>query len=246
MFSKSTAKYIQSLQHKKFRDELNAFVVEGPKVVTELLNESNISCTGIYIEEDRVSDMPASVQKFSDIITPVKSFELEKLSALHTPNQVVAVFKKKDDQPVTNVRGNVTLLLDGIQDPGNFGTIIRLADWFGIKNIVCSHDTVDQYNPKVVQSTMASLARVNIFYDDPLEWLTGKDVGIYVAALDGKSVKEMKPITEGIIVIGNESKGVQPALMDIATERITIPRLGKAESLNAAIATGIILYALTR
>ena len=139
-------------------------------------------------------------------------------------------------------KGTVSLVLDTIQDPGNLGTIIRTADWFGIEQIFCSNDSADMYNPKVVQSTMGSIARVKIFYTDLAAWLQDqKDLFIYAAALEGQNVTAMKKINEGLIVLGNESKGISPSIFDLVDLKITIPRKGSTESLNAAVAAGIIL-----
>jgi TrmH family RNA methyltransferase len=166
---------------------------------------------------------------------------LEKISALSTPNQVLAVFKKAKETAIP-IKGKITLLLDTIQDPGNLGTIIRIADWFGVSGIVCSVNSVDVYSPKVVQSTMGSIARVNIIYTDLKEWLLrNKQVKIYAAALKGEYINAIKNIDEAIIIIGNESKGISDELLQIANKKITIPKIGEAESLNAAVATGIIL-----
>jgi TrmH family RNA methyltransferase len=134
------------------------------------------------------------------------------------------------------------LVLDGIQDPGNLGTIIRIADWFGVSHIVCSMDCADVYNSKVVQATMGSIARVNVFYTDLLAWLMSQNEStVYAATLEGKDVTKMTARKEGLIIVGNESKGIRNELVEFANERITIPKKGKAESLNAAVATGIIL-----
>jgi TrmH family RNA methyltransferase len=154
---------------------------------------------------------------------------------------VLAVFSKAKKVPV-NPKGTISLLLDAIQDPGNLGTIIRIADWFGVPSIICSENCADMYNPKVVQSTMGSLGRVNVEYTNIEKWLE-KNNGIkaYAAALNGKNVQQVKGVTEGIIVIGNESKGISEAILQRCTEKITIPKTGQAESLNAAVATGIIL-----
>ena len=142
----------------------------------------------------------------------VSEEELEKISQLTTPNQVLAIIKKVDE-PVINVKEKITLTLDTIQDPGNLGTIIRIADWFGIEQIICSKDCADMYNPKVVQSTMGSIVRVKMLYTDLAAWLEEqKDVFIYAAALEGQNVTAMKKITEGLIVIGNESKGISEIL----------------------------------
>jgi TrmH family RNA methyltransferase len=170
---------------------------------------------------------------------------LEKLSQLQTPNTVIAVIKQF--QPATPSAANhLCLYLDAVQDPGNLGTIIRIAGWFGIKDVVCGEGTADMYNSKVVQSTMASIARVNVYYDQDLQWLKNETAPKYAAALNGTSVYECGRVTNGILIIGNESKGISPEAMQLATQKITIPRIGEAESLNAAVATGIILSHFTR
>jgi TrmH family RNA methyltransferase len=169
---------------------------------------------------------------------------LERLSQLQTPNQVIAVIKKPASQQPD--ASSFTLYLDTIQDPGNFGTIVRIADWFGIKNIVCSAGCVDLYNPKVVQSTMASIARVNVYYDEEGAWLKNQNLSVYAATLDGASLYDHSKTNKGILIIGNESKGISKEILDYATEQITIPKKGEAESLNAAVATGIILSHLLK
>ncbi|HMG82533.1 MAG TPA: RNA methyltransferase [Ferruginibacter sp.] len=242
MLSKSKVKYIQSLHHKKFRDQEGAFIAEGGKVVLELLQSQQFVCTNIIGEQEWLHDNEILIRKhFTGDIEVVKDFELQKASALSTASQVLAVFTKMPAKEVV-VKGRVTLLLDTIQDPGNLGTIIRIADWFGIAAIICSADTADQYNPKVVQSTMGSLARVNLVYTDLEKWIAAnKTIKIYAAALNGKNIDTLKGLKEGFIVIGNESKGISAAVMQLATEKITILKTGSAESLNAAVATGIIL-----
>jgi TrmH family RNA methyltransferase len=243
MFSKSSIKYIQSLQHKKFRDELNAFVAEGPKVVEGLLATASFPLKGIYALREWVNELDEDFRKrYADKIEIVKDFELEKIAAYTTANKVVAVFEKRPGITNISCKNNFTLVLDDIQDPGNLGTIIRTADWFAVKNIVCSPNTVDMYNNKVVQSTMASLGAVNILYTQLPAWLK-KQTGIpvFAATLHGRPIGEYKKLKEGIIIIGNESKGVSEELMQLANEKITIPKFGHAESLNAAVAAGIIL-----
>ena len=248
MLSKSTIKYIQSLQHKKLRDAEGLFVAEGPKLVMELLEGKIFQCRGLYALAswiEKQTQLPEFIH--NELLFPVTEIELEKIAQLTQPNAVVAVFEKKIVQPTFPLQQQFTLLLDDIQDPGNLGTIIRIADWFGVKNIVCSKQTADMYNAKVVQSTMASLQNVNILYTDLLPWLAAnKGIPVLAATLGGKSLKSFAPIKEAIIIIGNESKGVRPELLQIASDTITIPRVGQAESLNAAVATGIILYELTR
>ena len=243
MFSKSTIKYIQSLQHKKFRDEYNCFVAEGPKVVNGLLSTAVFAAKGIYALQEWVDELDADFRNhYNDVIEIVKDFELKKIASYTTANKVVAVFEKKAMLQTDLLSNKFTLVLDDIQDPGNFGTIIRTADWFGIKNIVCSINTVDMYNNKVVQSTMASLGNVNVIYTELPLWLVKqKRIKILAAVLNGKPLQECDNVKEGIIIIGNESKGISDEIMQLANEKISIPRIGQAESLNAAVATGIIL-----
>ena len=247
MVSKSTIKYIQSLQHKKFRDEYNVFLAEGPKVVSGILSAGVFPVKAIYALQEWVDELDKTTkQHFNETIEIVKDFELEKMASYSTANKVVAIFEKRAASTEIDVKNKFTIVLDDIQDPGNFGTIIRTADWFGIKNIICSPNTVDMYNNKVVQSTMASLGMVNVLYTNLSEWLRKqKTVKTFAAALNGTSLNETGNIKEGILIIGNESKGISSELLESADEKITIPKIGSAESLNAAVATGIILAKFT-
>jgi RNA methyltransferase, TrmH family len=246
MFNKTHTKYIQSLHHKKFRDENDVFIAEAPKVVLDLLQGRQFTCQQLFAVNEWLTVNEKTVQQYTNAaVFAVKDFELEKISLLTTPNQVLAVFKKKAPVTTINTKGNITLVLDGIQDPGNFGTIIRTADWFGVANIICSLACADMYNPKVVQSTMGSLARVNIVYTGLPQWLKkNKNIKKYAAALHGKNSNILMGIKEAIIIIGNEGKGITGTVLDLADEKITIPKKGAAESLNAAVATGIILAAV--
>lgn len=245
MLSKSTAKYIQSLQHKKFRDEEASFVAEGPKLINELLNENIFACTRLFATKNW-ADENAGNSKLSHIpkLEIIEPFELEKISAMPTPNQVVAVFKKLTMNTKPDLKNKISLALDDIQDPGNLGTIIRIADWFAIENILCSLHTADMYNPKVVQSTMASLGRVNMIYTDLGTFLKNSTVKKYATVLNGQSLQKFKNISEGILIIGNESKGISPEILSLCDAQITIERSGKAESLNAAVSTAIVMYHL--
>lgn len=234
MISKNELKYIQSLYHKKVRDEAQLFIAEGVKLVEELLR-SDFSIRKIYATKEWAS---ASTFPVTMII---EQHELEKISHLATPNQVlvIAAQRKLVHQPVE--KNNLTLVLDGIQDPGNLGTIIRIADWFGITQIVANTDTADIYNPKVIQSTMGSIIRVNVWYTNIEQWLSHVTVPVYGAMLNGKSIYSTPKIKEGILVIGNESKGIRSNILPFIQHAVTIPGTGHAESLNAAVATGIIL-----
>lgn len=240
MLGKSQAKYIQSLGQKKVRDEEGVFVAEGPKIVAELLASSDANLLQLYGLHDWIA---ANRNDCNGVeIIEIDENDLTKISQLATPNTVLAVVKKQEPPDHFSTKGTVSLVLDTIQDPGNLGTIIRIADWFDIKQIICSKDCADMYNPKVVQSTMGSIVRVKMLYTNLGPWLEDqKDVFIYAAALKGQNVTVMKKITEGVIVIGNESKGISPEIFELVDVKITIPQKGKAESLNAAVATGIIL-----
>jgi TrmH family RNA methyltransferase len=239
MLSKNQVKYIQSLGHKKCRDEEGLFIAEGPKIAAELLTVKNCVVKQVYAVKDWINEK--AIKKATAIIE-VTADELERISQLTTANQVLLVAEKLKWDGGPEIQNKVSLALNTIQDPGNMGTIIRLADWFGIKQITCSYDCVDVYNPKVVQASMGSFARVRVDYTDLAGWLKkNKEVPTYAAVLDGKDITRMEKLTEGIIIIGNESKGISEEILNEVNTRITIPGKGSAESLNAAVATGIIL-----
>lgn len=247
MLLKNQIKYINSLRQKKHREEHGLFVAEGNKMVEELL-ASEITVKQIFA-------IPGFFQRCDEKALigveciEVKGLELERISGLHSPNQVIAVCEIPGRS--LNVDGlctELTLVLDDIRDPGNLGTIIRIADWFGIENIICSNETVDVYNPKVVQSTMGSIARIKIHYVDLpsfFENLKQKNPAtcIYGAVLNGENVFTEELVPKGFIVIGNESNGISNDLLPYISHKISIPSYAKgasAESLNAAIATAII------
>jgi RNA methyltransferase, TrmH family len=243
MLSKNQVKYIQSLGQKKYRDEEDVFISEGTKIVKELLEANTCICRHIYATKDWITDNEI---KSGPEITEIGEYELEKISQFKTANQVLLVASKIKWEGEPKIKDAVSLMLDTIQDPGNMGTIIRLADWFGITQITCSTDCVDLYNPKVVQSSMGSIAHVRVDYTDLESWFQeNKSVKTYAAALKGKNITKMGKLSEGIIIIGNESKGIREEILNNVNDLITIPGKGKAESLNAAVATGIILSHLT-
>lgn len=238
MVVKSKVKYIQSLSHKKQRDTDGVFVAEGPKMVHELLAGKRLELVEAFALPEAAG---ALADLASDKLTEVDQATLERMSQLSTPNHVLAVFRKPTDVP-PQLEHQLTLMLDGVQDPGNLGTIVRCADWFGVRQVVCSPDCADAFGPKAVQSSMASIGRIPVWYTDLTTLLTAiKNVGVYAATLDGRSIYDMSPLKDGVIVIGNESKGISEAVRTLVTARITIPRKGQAESLNAAVATAVIL-----
>ncbi|MFT3747500.1 MAG: RNA methyltransferase [Agriterribacter sp.] len=248
MLSKSRVKYIQTLFHKKFRDEEKRFIAEGPKIINEFLLKSPGAIYEIFAKEEWIQSNGNLIHNIHDAkLISVTDDDLRKISGLPSPNQVLAIIDKQEDI-FPEVSGNENILmLDEIQDPGNMGTIIRIADWFGINKIVCSKTCADIYNPKVIQSTMGSVLRVKVLYTDLLSWCKNHAfLPVYAATLHGKSIYEITNITPGIILMGNESKGIRPELLALSTSDITIPRIGEAESLNAAVATGIILSHFTQ
>jgi TrmH family RNA methyltransferase len=241
MVTKQQVKYIQSLNEKKFRAQEGLFVAEGPKLISELLTAPEVEPVDLYATKDWWVQHESLKQNLPFVLFhELSEQELGRISFLNTPNQVLGIFKQR-------VTGNlslngITLVLDAIQDPGNLGTILRIADWFGIEEIVASVDSADVYNPKVVQSSMGSLARVKIFYQDLQVLLAGhRHIPVYACTLQGKPLAEAGKLKSGIVLIGNESKGIRKELVDLAHHQLTIPRIGRAESLNAAVATGIVL-----
>jgi RNA methyltransferase, TrmH family len=240
MLSKQKIKDTQTLGQKKFRQQERLFIAEGPKLVKELLEADASMVKEVLAVKEWIIENEKILGKIA--VTEITETELERISQLTTPNKVLAIVRQFDEDKEITTKGKIILALDGIQDPGNLGTIIRTADWFGIEQIVCSPDSAELYNPKVVQATMGSIARVKVFYTDLHEWLAEqKNVGIYATTLEGEDVSTVKKIKEGIIVFGNESKGISPDILKLATVKLTIPKKGKAESLNAAVASGVVL-----
>lgn len=240
MLVKSKVKYIQTLGQKQFREQEGLFIAEGPKLVLELLLSGTAKIQELFALADWINENKKQLAKTK--VTEITEKELERISQLKTPNKVLAIVQQFDNSATIDTKDKISLVLDNVQDPGNLGTIIRTADWFGIEQIICSPDTADVYNSKVVQATMGSIARVRVFYTDLGKWLAEqKEVPIYAAVLGGEDVAAMKKIQDGIIIIGNESKGISDEILRLADVKITIPQKGKAESLNAAVATGIIL-----
>ena len=245
MLSKSQISLLTSLQHKKFRREHGFFMVEGYKSVTEFINSS--------YQVDTIYHTPAIASKMLNLsrkinFQEISLNELEKISSLKTPQEVIGLVKIPI-WPILNynsLKQKFSLVLDNVQDPGNMGTIIRTADWFGITDIICSEDTVDVYNPKVVQATMGSLARVNVHYVDLLQTLPEIELPVFGAMLNGKNMYNTNFGNEGLLVMGNEGNGISADIERLISTAVTIPRAGNAESLNVAIATAILCSEIKR
>lgn len=246
--SKNTVKYIKSLQVKKFRQKYNNFVLEGDKIAREILQQSTLEIEACYALAPWIEANRSLLQRFSGKIHTIEEPDLKKISGLATPNQVLIIAKQPNTRlNAPEVQNDLTLYLDAIQDPGNMGTILRIADWFGLPYVFCSHDCVDAFSPKVVQATMGALLRVKVVVielSDLKKQLS--DLPIFGAVLNGANIFETKLPKKGILVIGNESQGISQEIEASLTHRIAIPPAagGGAESLNAAVATGIIIAIL--
>ena len=232
MITKNQIKFIKSLSLKKNRIKEQLFIAEGEKVVSELLR-SDFEIKNIYATKEwEVSN---------DNITQISNAELQKISNLKSPNKVLAVVQFKNHKIIKHE--GITLVLDEINDPGNLGTIIRMCDWFGVKQIICSKNTVDIFNPKVVQSAMGSAFRVKVNYTDLENYLSDITTPIYGAFMDGKNLKEVKIPKSAHLVMGNEANGISAEINKLITDKVAIKNIGKsAESLNVAVATSILLH----
>ena len=232
MITKNQIKFIKSLSLKKNRIKEQLFIAEGEKVVSELLR-SDFEIKNIYATKEwKVSN---------DNITQISNAELQRISNLKSPNKVLAVVQFKNHKIIKHDR--ITLVLDEINDPGNLGTIIRMCDWFGVKQIICSKNTVDIFNPKVVQSAMGSSFRVQVNYTDLENYLSDIKTPIYGAFMDGKNLKEVKIPKSAHLVMGNEANGISAEINKLITDKVAIKNIGKsAESLNVAVATSILLH----
>ena len=249
MLSKNQAKYLQSLHMGKFRDEYKVFPAEGVKLVNELLL-SHFIIIEIFGLKDWFEKNKELVQAKKTVFQEITSDELKKISNLVTPNEVLAVVQYPELKvPDSSDLGELTLYLDQIQGPGNLGTIIRTADWFGIRNIFCSPGTADVYNPKVVQATMGSICRVNIQYLEPEKLKQHLDPSwkIYGTLPGSENIYNSELLYPAVIVIGNESKGISESTKSLLTHAIGIPSFAEgAESLNASVATGIVISEFCR
>jgi RNA methyltransferase, TrmH family len=242
MLSKAKIKFIKSLQIKKYRKQEQCFLVEGAKSVRELLT-SDFELVTLLGTSDF---LPTVHQSLKCEVIEVTLKELDGLGEFQTNDSTLAIARQKPNSPIEVLADEFALVLDDIRDPGNLGTIIRTAEWFGITKIIASTETADFYNSKVITSSMGSFTRSKIFYTDLEDYLSKTRLKIFGAYLDGEDVHQADFGKGGLVVIGNESKGISPSLEKYITHKITIPRYGKAESLNAAIATGIICDTLRR
>lgn len=235
MISKNYIKLIHGLERKKNRDEQGKFVLEGEKMLLEIVNWKSDYLVHLFYTED----FKSNISNFDESrCTEISEKELKTISRLQTPNKALAIFQKWEP---TAIKSDFYIALDGVQDPGNMGTIMRLADWFGIPEIICSKDTVDCFNPKVVQATMGAIFRVQVRYVDLEDYLPKLNLPIYGALLEGENVYQTKLSPKGVLVLGNEGKGISSAIQQIIDKPISIPRFGDAESLNVSTAGAILM-----
>lgn len=237
--SKNQFKLITSLKQKKYRLKHHLFIAEGTKVVDEFLY-SNFELDQLFCVDNSSYSNIENCYLVSDAI-------LKKISTLKTPNNVVAIFKIPKVQKLKN--DGLILVLDGINDPGNLGTIIRLCDWFGVDQLICSENTVDCYNTKVVQATMGSLTRVSIVYTAIENYLQNTQLPIFATLMDGENVYKSNLPKSGVLVMGNEANGISEQILKLTNNTISIPRFGnlqQTESLNVATATAILLSEFKR
>ena len=245
MISKNKKKFLTSLQQKKYRKKHNAFIGEGHKINLDLLT-GNVECAELYATEKWITD---NKDVLPENVTVATLQELKSISNLKTPPSVIGVYRINEHELIIQeLKQVLALVLDGVQDPGNMGTILRIADWFGIKHVICSEDTADVYNPKVVQATMGAIARVKVNYVDLPVFIDEykKDTGlpVYGTFLEGENIYGEKLSEKGMIVMGNEGKGISMAIEKLITDKLFIPNYPPdaptSESLNVAVATAIV------
>jgi TrmH family RNA methyltransferase len=240
MVSKNQIKLITSLQHKKYRQEHQLFLAEGVKVIQELL-ESNFELEHLF-ETKHLFDQVSTAKK-----SLVQEQDMKRISALATPSSCLALFKMPETKPIEEQ--GLVIALDSIRDPGNLGTIIRLCDWFGVTQLLCSIETVDVYNPKVVQATMGSISRVNVCYIELADFIATTSLPVFGTFMDGENLYQQVLPKEGVLVLGNEANGISSPIEHRIAKKIAIPRFGsvqKTESLNVATAAAIFLSEFRR
>ena len=266
MLSNSQIKHINSLKLKKYRDEFQEFIAEGSTLVADLIN-SRLEIRGVYALNQWITANTDLLERNMIAVFEAGPAEMQRISALSSPGPVLAIVKIPSDagivleetdadtleQIVPGIYNELSLMLEGISDPGNFGTILRIADWFGIRNVFCSENCVEVYNPKVVQASMGSVARVKVFYTDTgalLSKLAGR-IPVYGTFMEGESIYSSTLKNKGIIIIGSETRGISYTVAGYVSNRLFIPSYGsldygKAESLNAAVAAAIVIAEFRR
>lgn len=245
MLSKSQIRFISSLHHKKYRQEHQCFIVEGIKSVMEFIY-SNYTVDAVYATAGLAPKLGKIPQKIK--FHEVSEADIQRISTLKNPQGILATVRIPHFAPITtsDLTNQFTLILDDVQDPGNLGTIIRTAEWFGFRRIICSPYTADAYNPKVVQASMGSIARTELHYTDLEALLAQTPVPIFGAVLDGQAIYDVQWGQEGIVLLGNEGNGIRESLLRRIQHPVTIPRIGQAESLNVAVSAAVFCSEIVR
>lgn len=240
MLSKRLSKYFKSLQLKKYRLQERKFLVEGAKGVLEVL-KSDFEVDYLLASTEFLNALDSGLKASAREVIECKPADLETVGTFKSNNAAIAIVYMPEENIASIPKGELSLALDDVKDPGNLGTIIRVADWYGINNIFCSAETADVFNPKVINSTMGSFTRVKVHYTDLHDLIKASDLPVYGALLDGKSIREDKLKPDGVLLMGSESQGISDGLLPLVTSPIFIPGRGGAESLNVAVATAIML-----
>ncbi|MCE7996052.1 MAG: RNA methyltransferase [Roseivirga sp.] len=239
MLSKRLIKYFKSLQLKKYRRQERKFLVEGAKGVTELL-KSGLEVEYLLLTADFKRELESELSLRGEVID-VNEKELVQAGTFQSNNAGLGIASMPENTPLSIGEEELVIALDDIRDPGNLGTIIRIADWYGISKVICSKECADVFNPKVVNASMGSFARVQVWYEELSDFLPKTDLTIYGALLEGENIYQSQLEPSGILLMGNESKGIQKDLIPLITQPVHIPRRGEAESLNVSVATAVIL-----
>lgn len=250
MLSKSQVSLLTALHHKKFRQNYRKFTVEGEKIVSETLRQKQFEVEAIFGLPEWAAHLEGDLNFLKDKFVSINEAELKKVSSLNTPNKVLALLKIPEPIPIQPVPSEkLAIYLDGLQDPSNLGAILRVADWFGVQAVFCSPDAVDVFNQKSIQASMGAFLRVHVQVVE-LRELTKQqpNLSVFGAVLDGENIFEIATPAGGLLVIGNEGRGIRPENIPYLSRRVSIPRAagGGAESLNAAVATGILTAFLCR
>ena len=249
MLSNNRIKFLRSLKLKKFRQKYKKFIIEGEKIATQVLNTDRYEIDSIYCLDSYASNNTNLLSSFKERLTIVKEGELERISLLKTPNKVLIVANMPEMMDASIQLEGKNIYLDNVQDPGNMGAIIRIADWYGISQIICSPNSAEWFNPKVIQASMGSFLRVRIVYHDFSLLPFSKEHKTYAAAMDGESVTKIQWSANSTLIIGNEGKGIQDQIMNRASHKVAIPKRSShpdTESLNAAVACGILCHEMMR
>lgn len=253
VISRNKIKFIVSLQKKKVREEEHLYIIEGDKIVREFLS-AGVPVRTLIAKPEFLSSLPAELTRKAEEILDVSYDDLKKISTLKTPHNAIAVIPFKDENPdFSEILKELCVVLENVQDPGNMGTIIRAAGWYGIRNIICSPDSVDVYNPKVIQASMGAILNVNVYYCDLKEFLNNgvnSNSPVFGTLLEGESIYTHKLDNKGIIILGNESKGISEELIPFIKNKIMIPRFGSEkrgiDSLNVGMAASIVFSEFLR